>query len=67
MGAGMAQFFGDSSPALVLYWGVGFMTNSRQAGKRWERYFVKRLKFLLPDLRRNANEHSANGGVDLIS
>lgn len=42
------------------------MINSRQKGKRIERYFVNLLKPILPNLRRNANEQSQRGGVDII-
>lgn len=42
------------------------MPNNRQKGKRIEREFVKLLKPILPNLRRNANEQSQRGGVDII-
>lgn len=42
------------------------MPNNRQKGKRIERYFVNLLKPILPGLRRNANEQSQRGGVDII-
>jgi len=41
------------------------MTNNRQRGKAWERYFVHRLKDIFPDIRRNAGTQSQSGGVDL--
>lgn len=40
-------------------------TNNRQAGKRWERYFANDLKSIFPDVKRNANEQSQMGGLDL--
>ena len=41
------------------------MTNSRQKGKRGERYFANKLKDIFPDIRRNAGTQSQSGGVDL--
>lgn len=41
------------------------MTNNRQAGKRWERWFATRLKPIFPEIRRNAGTQSQSGGVDL--
>lgn len=40
--------------------------NSRQKGKRGERYFKQRLISIFPNIRRNANEQSQMGGVDLL-
>lgn len=42
------------------------MTNQRQAGKRWERWFANKLKLVFPDIRRNAGEQAQQGGVDLL-
>jgi hypothetical protein len=39
--------------------------NSRQKGKRIERYFANLLKDLFPDIRRNAGTQAQSGGVDL--
>ena len=41
------------------------MSNNRQAGKRWERWFATRLRPIFPDIRRNAGTQSQSGGVDL--
>lgn len=41
------------------------MINSRQKGKRIERYFKNQLKDIFPDIERNANEQSRDGGNDL--
>lgn len=41
--------------------------NSRQKGKRIERWFKNKLKSIFPEIQRNANEQSARGGVDLIN
>jgi hypothetical protein len=42
------------------------MTNSRDKGKRNERWFVNNgLEDVFPDIRRNANTQSRDGGVDL--
>jgi len=40
--------------------------NSREKGKRGERYFKQRLINIFPNIRRNANEQSQMGGVDLL-
>lgn len=42
------------------------MTNSRQKGKRIERYFKNKLKKYFPFVERNANGQSQSGGVDLL-
>lgn len=42
------------------------MVNSRQKGKRGERFFKNLLTELFPNIRRNANEQSQMGGVDLL-
>lgn len=39
--------------------------NSRQKGKRIERYFSTALKAIFPEIRRNAGVQSQSGGVDL--
>jgi hypothetical protein len=41
------------------------MINSRQKGKRGERYFATELKAVFPNIRRNAGTQSQSGGVDL--
>jgi len=41
--------------------------NNRQKGKRIERWFKNELKFLFPDIQRNANGQSQSGGFDLIN
>lgn len=41
------------------------MINSRQKGKRGERYFATELKAVFPKIRRNAGTQSQSGGVDL--
>lgn len=43
------------------------MTNNRQKGKRGERYFKNQLLHIFPNIRRNANEQSQMGGVDLLN
>lgn len=39
--------------------------NSRQKGKRIERFFATLLRPLFPDIRRNAGIQAQSGGVDL--
>lgn len=39
--------------------------NSRQKGKRIERFFATLLRPFFPDIRRNAGTQSQSGGVDL--
>lgn len=39
--------------------------NSRQKGKRIERFFATKLKIVFPEIRRNAGIQSQSGGVDL--
>ena len=39
--------------------------NSRQKGKRIERFFANKLKHIFPDIRRNAGIQAQSGGVDL--
>ena len=39
--------------------------NSRQKGKRIERYFAKSLRHIWANIRRNAGTQSQSGGVDL--
>lgn len=41
------------------------MTNTRQAGKRYEREIANQLKNIFPNIRRNAGTQSQSGGVDL--
>lgn len=41
------------------------MTDSREKGKRNERWFKNRLTEYFPDIRRNAATQSQSGGVDL--
>jgi len=42
------------------------MTNNRQGGKRWERWFVNNgLRDIFPNIRRNAGIQAQSGGVDL--
>lgn len=41
------------------------MANSRQKGKRIERFFAKLLKEIFPNIRRNAGIQAQSGGVDL--
>lgn len=41
------------------------MINSRQKGKRIERYFANTLKDIFPNIRRNAGIQAQSGGVDL--
>lgn len=41
------------------------MINSRQKGKRGERWFATRLRPIFPDIRRNAGTQAQSGGVDL--
>ncbi len=41
------------------------MINSRQKGKRLERYFAGKLRPIFPEIQRNANGQSQEGGIDL--
>lgn len=41
------------------------MVNSRQKGKRIERFFATKLKPIFPNIRRNAGIQAQSGGVDL--
>lgn len=43
------------------------MPNNRQKGKRYERELCHALKGIFPDIRRNANEQSQMGGVDVLN
>lgn len=41
--------------------------SNREKGKRGERYFATLLREIFPDIMRNANGQSQQGGVDLLN
>lgn len=40
--------------------------SSRNKGKYWERFFVKKLRSIFPDCQRNWNGQTDHGGKDLL-